>query len=235
MSRLAAAAVAALFSIPAAADTLVQWNFNSPTPDNNTATGTLVPSVGAGTASLLSGTTSTFASGSTGDPATADDSGWNTSTYPSVSSGSGTRGVQFSVSTEGFENIVLTFDKRHSNTSSRWEEVLYTVDGSTWLSAGTTQTTLGDTYIARSVDLSSIAGVDDNASFAVRVVAIFAPGTGSYAATTTGSSYGTSGTWRFDYVTISGDVIPAVPEPGALALLLAGLGVIGSVARRRSA
>jgi hypothetical protein len=35
------------------------------------------------------------------------------------------------------------------------------------------------------------------------------------------NSYGTTGTWRFDMVTLNG--VAAIPEPGTYALMLAGL------------
>jgi hypothetical protein len=67
--------------------------------DANTATGTTSPFVGAGSASLIGGITSSFASGdATGgssDPATGDDSGWQTTTYAAQGAGNKTRGVQF--------------------------------------------------------------------------------------------------------------------------------------------
>jgi len=47
------------------ADVIAQWNFNSLPPDAMTSTGTNRPSVGNGTASLIGGTTATWATGST--------------------------------------------------------------------------------------------------------------------------------------------------------------------------
>lgn len=241
MSRFILAAAAALATLPAfAADTLVQWTFNSPAPDASTSTGTTLPAVGTGSVALVGGTSATFASGDasggSSDPASGDDSAWNTSTYAAQGTGDLTRGAAFSVSTAGYENIVFGYDLRHSNTSSRHEAVQVTVDGSTWVDVALFEADLGgDTwYNGRTVDLSGFAGTADNASFAVRVLATFAPGTGQYAATTAGSSYGTSGTWRFDMVTVSGTMIPAVPEPGTYGLLLAGLAGIGAFVRRRA-
>ena len=216
------------------ADIVTQWNFNSSTPDANAATGTLTPSVGVGTASLL-GTTSSFASGSANggstDPAgTNDNSGWNTTTYAAQGTGDLSRGVQFGVSTVGFQDIQVTWDQRHSNTSSRFWALLYTTDGSTWntfsatgagtdsgLYAGVT----GDTWFnQRTADLSGIAGVNDNPNFGIRIVASFAPGQSSYTASSSTGTYATTGTARFDMVTISGS-ISAIPEPSSVLLTAA--------------
>src|SRR5438445_6909782 len=93
-------------SAPAATPTIAQWNFNSMPSDGDHSTGTNVPSVGYGTASLVGGTTATYSTGSTNDPAiAADDSGWNTAHYPGQSAGNKTGGVQFNVSTLGYSNI----------------------------------------------------------------------------------------------------------------------------------
>jgi hypothetical protein len=217
------------------ADVVAQWNFNSIPADGNTATGTLIPFVGVGTASRIGGIAGSFASGdATGgssDPATGDDSGWQTTTYAAQGTGDKTRGVQFAVSTVGFSDVVINYDLRHSNTSSRYELVQYSLDGANFIDFLTFDGDAGDKWFnGRTVDLSSIAGADNNADFALRVVATFAPGTSAYAASSATGTYGTAGTWRFDMVTVSA---APVPEPETYALMLAGLGLIGVAARRR--
>src|SRR5690606_23380617 len=137
-----------------------------------------------------------------------------------------TAGVQFNVSTLGYDSVVVRWDHRHSNTSSRWWQFQYSLDGSSFSAAGLANDglfagTTGDTWFNnRTVDLSAIAGVANNANVPFRIVAVFAPGTNAYAASQGTSSYA-GGTARFDMVTIEGSEIPS---PGALALLsLAGL------------
>src|SRR5215471_9614988 len=83
-------------------DIIAQWNFNSPTPDGDTATGALAPSTGRGTAMLIGDATSTFATGCTNDSAASDNSGWNTASFPSQGTSNKIAGVQFNVSTLGY-------------------------------------------------------------------------------------------------------------------------------------
>jgi hypothetical protein len=215
----------------AGADIVTQWNFNG-------SVGTTSPSLGAGTASLFGGTTATFASGNSNggstDPETSsDDKGWNLTAFAPQGTEDGLRGASFAVSTVGYQSIVVTWDHRHSNTSSKYVRFEYSIDGSSFSSAGLANGGIfsaelgGDTwYNNRSVDLTGIAGVANNASFAFRVVAIFDPSLGNaFAASTSTSTYAGTGTWRFDMVTVNG----VVPAPGVAALL----GVAGALQGRR--
>lgn len=224
---------------------ITQWNFNSKTPDGNTATGTTDPAIGSGVASLIGGTTATFASGDASggstDPFTGDDSAWNVTTFAAQGQEGGRRGVRFDVSTVGYESIVVSWDHRHSNTSSRFGRLEYTLDGNAFTSAylpndGLFDGNLGDTWFnGRSFDLSSISGVANNPNFGFRIVAVFAPRTQAYQASSSSSTYSTSGTWRFDMVTVSGNQIQSVPvpEPGTLLLGIGALGAALGARRRR--
>lgn len=231
------AAIAAATTAPAHAVVVTQWTFNSVTPDSATGTGTTTPAIGAGAASLVSGTTSSFASGDasggSSDPASGDDSGWNTTTYAAQGTGDKTRGVEFLVSTVGYTNVMVSWDQRLSNTASRYSQFQYTTNGMTFMdhAGGLFSGMAGDTwYNGRSVDLSGVAGVADNASFGFRIVATYAPSTSAYVAASPTGTYGTSGTNRFDMVTV---LAAPVPEPETYALMLAGLAAVGLLARRR--
>lgn len=223
-------------AIAANAAPIVQWNFNSDPPDGNTGTGTTVPNIdltGSASIALLGGVTNPgFNSGvGSSDPAASDNSGYQTTTYAPQGTENGLRGVWFSGSTLGYQDIVIQFDQRHSNTSSRFAQVEYTLDGgTTWTFAGLFDADQGGDkwYNLRTVDLSSVAGADNNPLFGFKVVAVFAPGTGEYQAATPTKTYASTGTWRFDMVTISGT---PVPEPATIAAL--AVGVVGLLARRR--
>lgn len=220
------------------AEDITQWNFNSVPADASTTTGSLIPNAGLGTLTTLGGLTQTFASGSSNggssDPVTIDDTGLSTLTYATQGTNNKMSGVQFNVSTLGFEDITVSYDLRHSNTSSRYEQFQYSVDGTNFIDLALFEGNAGDTWFnQRTIDLSTIVGADNNASFAFRVVSAFAPSTSTYAPSNTSSNYATSGTWRFDMVTVSGNAIAPVPEPESYAMLLAGLGIMGFTARRK--
>src|SRR5207248_558812 len=116
------------------ADVIVQWNFNSVPPDGSPGTGTTVPAVGNGTASLIGGTAGTFSTGSTNDPAvSADDSGWQTTDYAVQGMANRTAGVEFYASTAGYSNIVVRWDQRVTTSASKYYRLEYTTDGNTFL------------------------------------------------------------------------------------------------------
>lgn len=201
-----------------ASTTITQWNFNSSIPDGDTGTGTTDPSVGSGTAATVGGTTASIASGAasggSSDPATEDNSGWNTSSYPAQGTGNKTAGVEFVVSTVGFQSLTFSFDIRHSNTAANTIVVQYSTDGTTFVDAQTftftpAPTGTGDTWYDRSVDLSTITALNNNPNAKFRVVSAFDPDAGEYLASRSTSNYGTSGTMRFDMVTITGSPLAA--------------------------
>jgi hypothetical protein len=230
---LAAFALSAV-SAGAQANVLTQWNFNSTVPDNATGTGTTAPTIGNGTASLVGGVAASFASGSasggSSDPALSDNSGWQTTTYAAQGTGDKTRGVQFNVNTLGYQNISVSYDLRHSNTSSRYEQVQYSLDGINFIDSTVFDGNSGDTWFNnRMIDFSALPGVSDNANFAFRILATFAPNTSTYLPSNGASNYGTAGTWRFDMVTVTGS---PVPVPAAVWLL--GSALFGLIGFRRA-
>ena len=194
---------------------IAQWNFNSLTADGSTGTGTTTPSVGSGTASLVGGASASFASGSSTDPGSADNSGWNTATYPAQSSANKSAGAQFKVSTAGQQSIVIRWDERVSGSASKYGRLQFSTNGTTFTDFAT-PIAMGtsSTWEAKTNDLSGIPGVSDNPRFAFRLVSEWqstALGTNNAKyVTASASTYGTAGTVRLDMVTVGGTPIPPV-------------------------
>jgi endonuclease/exonuclease/phosphatase family metal-dependent hydrolase len=219
-----------------------QWNFNSVPADGSTSTGTTAPSVGAGMASLVGGTTATFATGDTVfDPAgTTDNTGWNLTGFPASGSNK-TAGPQFAVSTAGRQNISISYSLRSSNTGGKYFRLQYSTNsGSAFIDCATAVTLpLGTTFYAFTNNLAGLLGVNNNVGFIFRIVAEFestATGAGSvgYVAANSGSTYsGSSGTTRFDMVTVSGTPIITGTAAALTPISFSGgvfsLGVTGTV------
>ncbi|MCU0321909.1 MAG: hypothetical protein MUE72_05790 [Chitinophagaceae bacterium] len=192
--------------------TITQWNFNSNPPDASTSTGSTNASTGAGTITNIGGTVTSFASGTSNggssDPATTDNTGLGLTTWPAQGTNNKTAGIQFSTSTVGFTGIIVTFDLRHSNTGPRHIQFQYTLDVTAttpvWVDFATDSATGGDAWAARSYNLATIGALNNNANAGFRVVATFSPTTSGYIASNTSSNYATSGTWRFDMLTVRG-------------------------------
>jgi uncharacterized protein len=138
--------------------------------------------------------------------------------------------VRFLVPTTGYENIVVSFDQRFSNSAANLSAIQYTTDGVTFtglpeqlLNAGG-----GDAWVSfNSGALGSAA--NNNANFGFQVLAAFNP-TAYVAANTPGTAYATTGTRRFDLVTVNGDAVAPIPTP---ALLPALIGFGASIVRKR--
>jgi hypothetical protein len=194
---------------------ITKWDFNSLINDALTSTGVSTPSFGTGSLSTVGGTTSTFATGHVNDLISSDNSALNTTGYPTQSTNAKTAGIQFNASTVGFNKVVLEFYQRLSNTAANTWVLQYTIDNTgvstggivVWTDATTYTFTpapigTGDTWYLRTFDFSAVTGLNNNANAGFRVVSNFDPITGLYQSARSTSTYGTTGTSRFDLITL---------------------------------
>jgi len=167
--------------------------------------------------------------GSPLDPGT-DGRNWalQTTNYPAQGENPGQAGIVVSVPTTGYQNIVVKFDVRWSNTASKFLAVEYTTDGGvSWTRALVLQALRGDRWHGDTnanggygalveLDLSGDSAVNNNAQFAFRVVTIFDPNTGQYTAANfpnnPNATYSPNGTLRYDLIEILGEEASSGPE-----------------------
>ncbi|MDB6029009.1 MAG: type sorting protein [Verrucomicrobiales bacterium] len=210
---------ATLTVYPRPSQRIAQWNFNATTQYPVTAP---LPSVSDNiAASLLGGATAAFVAGTDSDPAALDGANanfaWNTSTYPAQGLENKTRGAQFNVSTLGYQKIFMAWEQRNTATASKYTRLQYSTDGTTFVDGPVINMTLtNSSFLLVTNDLSSISALNNNSNVVFRIVSeieISALGSGStnYIATVPGSTYGTGGTIRYDWLNVYGE--PYVDAP----------------------
>jgi hypothetical protein len=219
-------ALVATLALPASADVLVSWDFNS--DDGSVSTGTLSPSAGSGTLMLVGGATSFFGSGSPNDPAAFPlNSAWSVGGFPAQGTASGTAGFVGSFSTVGYQPGIVQFDFKNQPSSNKWYSFETSVDGGlTWFSAQQFAVLTTDTWQTVGFQTPWLYNLP-NAVF--KVTAIYAPGTTQYEATEAG--YNGDFGLQIDRLEV---LAAPVPEPSTYALLVAGLLGGAYFARRRS-
>ena len=193
------------------AGTIAQWDFNSVPPDADANTGTLSPAIGFGDAALVGGVTGSFtASNGSSDPNATDNSNWRITTWPAQGTQNKQNGIRFDVCTVGYRNIRVRWDQRNSNTASKYARLQYTTNGTMFVDFHVIVMT-NETWInGQSVSFAGVPGVEDNPRFAIRFVTEFErtaldSGTNGYVPSSTTSSYGLTGTLRFDMVSVTGE------------------------------
>ena len=230
-----------LIKLGIAQTTITHWDFEALT---NSHVANPSPSYGSGTASIVGSMTTSGSStvqgfGNCNASSNGGTIGWQISSAdPGTNESSG---VQFLISTSGFSNIKLAFDHRLSNTAPRTRRIQYTTDGTSWINLDLTTSIYTQTCSNQGgldggkidasnpvgnnsgerwtrvsvVDFSTITAVNNNPNFGIRIVAAHYASTGQFRQANSVSTVATStGTWRFDNITISG-----TPNPLPIKLL----------------
>ncbi len=210
---------------------LAQWTYE---PLQGTSTAP-TPNVGSGTSGIV-GSMSGAATGSGSTTGCLQVSGTTAWAIGTASPGSTNEssGVEFRTSTVGHEDIVFSYDHRHSNSSTRTARIQYTLDGANWINLtldGTNYdnsacsnrggldggridasdpvgTNVSDSWGRRTINFSAITGANNNPNFGVRILAAHYSTTGEFRQANNVGTVATGGTWRFDNVTFTGTVLP---------------------------
>ncbi len=220
---------------------LAVWTYE---PLQGTATAP-TPNIGSGSSAIVGSMTGagTSTGSNTGCAQVTGTTAWAIGTAaPGTSNESS--GVEYRTSTVGHENIVFSYDHRLSNSATRTARIQYTLDGSTWtnlsldgtnydnsacanrggldggrIDASTPAgTNVSDSWGRRVIDLSGISGANNNPNFGIRILAAHYSNTGEFRQANTVTSIATGGTWRFDNVSFTADVI-TTPPPFTLQIL----------------
>ena len=231
LSILSAAILALSVSASASADTVAQWDFEStltPVDATNFAVypNAIAPSIGSGNASGVHANAATDWTTPVGNGSANSFSSntWAVGDY-----------YQFQTSTTGYADVMLSWDQTSSSTGPRDFKLSYSTNGTAFtdfgsysvLVNGTPNTAwtsgINNAPFNYAYDLSAVTALDNQASVYFRLTD----------ASTVSANAGTvaaAGTDRVDNFTV---IATPVPEADTYALLLAGLGLVGVLARRR--
>jgi hypothetical protein len=214
--NLVCLALLALSAPAALADELAVWNFNDSNLNVDHGSGILVSNINV--VNLL------FAAGTTNNARLGDAAGQSLSIQGGTGTANNGRHITFNVSTLGFSNIVVSFATQGTSTGFNSNQFQYSLDGVTFIDFGTPYTppsAFGSVPLVFS--LASIAGLNDNANAAFRILF-------------NGASSAT-GTNRIDNFVVEGTAaaVSEVPEPATAILLLSGLSGLYELRKRRRA
>ena len=142
--------------------------------------------------------------------------------------------MQFAVSTAGKQNISISWSQR-SSSGGKYFRLQYSTNSGTSFADFASAVTVGTSFSAFTNNLSALPGVNNNSNFIFRIVAEFQStavgGTAAYIGAS--GSYATSGTTRFDMVTVSGSSLvtatAAMLAPLSFTNSVFSLGVTGTV------
>lgn len=161
------------------------------------------------------------------------------------------QGAQFTTTTAGYSNIVLSFNWASTAQGIANLQVQYNTNvnnASGWTNVGSLYTaTVGNSSTGGSFQTDTInfgalgiTSVENDPTFGIRLVAAYNPTLGNFASASsvisgTPAAYNnSSGNWRFADVQINGTALAPVPVPGTVWLLGSGLlGLVGVSRRRR--
>src|SRR5688572_20352935 len=215
------------FHLSVNAAVLISWNFNSTIPDSDPATGITLPFSGEGALTFIGGSTNLLGEvggGSPSDPEEADDTQLRITRPPAQGSNNKGSGIQIQFSSQGFENLRLSWSQYNSATASRYWRVLFATDGVDWTEHTVVSQGNSGTWLQHSVVFQEFPVLNDSETVFIRIVSEFestATGNGAdeYRAVRDESNYSTAGSWWIDSLTVSGRAVGVSNHPPAISPL----------------
>lgn len=186
--------------------TITQWNFN---------TSVLTPSTGSATDTLkaIGGITYSFSGAAGSSDPSGGNLGLSTTNYPASTFDPGTAGIQFDVSTFGYKDIKINFDYKNDALAANTFIIRYSIDGINYFDFTTivASTTAFNNNIT--VDLSAVAGLNNNPKVSFKIVTTFDGVSGDYKSTASVSPYSNAVPVLFDMVTVKGTALSCGGSP----------------------
>ena len=181
-----------LFCYICGAQTLItKWSFDNSTNTPDTGSGSFAPEGGTAFTSYVAGNPST-------------GKAYGTNTYPAQSTNNEKAGVKIKVPTTGYKDLSFKFEQYNSNTASKKTVIFVSPDGTNFTRVDSLIASAGVVWTSKTIDLSSYTSLNNKSEIQILLVSGFIGNV--YVASGSTSTYGTSGTWRFDNVAVYGKV-----------------------------
>lgn len=174
------------------AQTLItKWSFDNSSNTPDSGSGSFLPEGGTAFTSYVSGNPST-------------GKAYGTNTYPAQSTNNEKAGIKIKVPTTGYKDLSFKFEQYNSNTASKKTVIFVSSDGTTFTKVDSLVASAGVVWTSKTIDLSAYTSLNNKSEIQILLVSGFIGNV--YVASGSTSTYGTSGTWRFDNVAIYGKV-----------------------------
>ena len=141
------------------------------------------------------------------DLAPSDNTGYLTSSYPNVAEGNKSAGIELSINTIGYSNIVLKFNIKCAANAANKYIVQYAIDGVSFIDFQSIYVAPNHSavfLIDNVMDFSAVSGINNNPNVKFRIVSSFGDNENNYVAVNDFTNgYNSTGSVTFDMVSVT--------------------------------